>query len=261
MASPSLVVAVRELADRLRAILRALPRDEDPFEPKPGRKAAPSFLFEMVALVGLLQALKDRGWAVREALPRQRPLRFLRAPGRKDGTTYFEVQKGDTRLQVVHGSELRDAFNFTQAPDISLQRGTASTDPTYGDLIAMWDMKLKGRVVGPVDSRIEKTDLGTFVWMRRQLRLQPPGLADDVLDDFPAAFSVSGLIGNGNQPFVSAESLLEEGVSCVAPYETAASPAKPTRSEHLSSSHTSSPQPARRRSPRSPISKRVLNGS
>lgn len=232
MADSSLVGAVLDLGQRLGKVLKTLPK-ENPFEAASEQKTAASFLFEMHVLLGLLEGLRGRGWAISEAEPKAEPMRFLRAPGQKKGTTFFRAVKAPDDVQVVHGSGVLDRFGATQHPDISIQRGGTTLEPTVDDLVAMWDMKVTGDFDVPSNTRISRDEVASFHYMASELGLPKPGQGDEALEDFPIAFTVSGLIGNGQQPTTSSDSLLEKGFSCVAPYQDAKSFPRPLRDEHL----------------------------
>jgi hypothetical protein len=163
---------------------------ENPFESARGRTDAQSFLFEMHVLLGLLEGLRGRGWQVTEAAPQVEPMRFLRAPGNKRGTTFFRAKKAAEDVQVVHGSGVQDRFGASQHPDVSIQQADAGLEPTADDILAMWDMKLKGDFGISVDSRIEKDDVATFNLMVSELGLQPPGEA--------MSRSLLNLVSNGD---------------------------------------------------------------
>src|SRR2546429_237011 len=98
MAPASLVDQIRDLSGILGQILPLLPQ-EDLFRQPPGKKLAPSFLFEMKVLLGLLYSLKQAGWTIDIERPGGH-LRFVRAPAKKNTASYFRVSKYGANREI-----------------------------------------------------------------------------------------------------------------------------------------------------------------
>jgi hypothetical protein len=78
---------VVEPSIRSAQIARLLP-SEDPLRPAPGKKNAPSFLFEVKVLLALLSALRADGWNT-EPIKRNGRLRLVSSPAPKATGSYF----------------------------------------------------------------------------------------------------------------------------------------------------------------------------
>jgi hypothetical protein len=143
MASASLVDQVDAMSKRLKQIARLLP-NEHPLRSPKGQKNAPAFLFEFKILLEMLRALKQAGWTI-TVERRDGQIRFARAPRSKSTSSFFRIVKAGTAFQVTQGTQVADRHGEPRAPDICLQAGQAGENPTYKDVLAIWDAKLRGR--------------------------------------------------------------------------------------------------------------------
>jgi hypothetical protein len=240
MASPSLVDTVHQLSAELRGIANLLPH-EDPLQPPPGKENVPSFLFEISTLVALLRALKNQGWTI-TAEPRAGRVRLVRAPARKSTGSVFHIEKAPRKFQITQGTKVSDRHGEPRAPDICLQRGTASDSPTHHDVLAIWDAKLRGHSGLVTEERISDPEFRSFVMIRAWLAPpRPPN--DEPLADWPEAFRVCALISNGLRPTEPEAVLIEAGVSIVEQFGDEHTPAWPSRLDHIAAGEGVSKDP------------------
>ncbi len=229
MASPQVVDQIRQLSEMMEQIVTVLPQ-EDPFQPAGEEKPAAPFLFEMKILLELLLALKESGWIIDIERPGGR-IKFVRSPGKKATASFFRLSKDGTKRQITQGTRVKDPYDRPRAPDICLQDGDTGLEPTYKDVLALWDAKLRGKRETAAERRVTDAEFRSFAMIRKWL--QPPLPGNDVLGEFPPAFSVCALITNGKKPTEPAAVLLDEGVSVVATYAGVQSAIWPTRQEHI----------------------------
>jgi hypothetical protein len=233
MAPTSLVRGARELSKKINRVLAVLPPD-DILQLESNPPPAASFLFEMVALHGLLVELKSRGWALEPVTSPDGKHRFPRAPAKKANHTWVRIERRGVAYQLVHGTQIADVYGELRAPDLSLQRHDAPDDPSVEDVVAIWDAKLKGKTGKPCNARLTDNEFRSFLSMVKWLDVPAPGdVKEEVLAVFPPAFQVRGLITNGQAPSEPEQLLLDEHVSVTAGFTDASVPCWPDRASHL----------------------------
>lgn len=233
MVAPSLVSEVQKLSKLLGRALELQP-GEDPLAPRKGKKDTAAFLFEMKALFGLVLRLRRNGWAIQIVRPRDDgKMYFVRSPAKKDSGTYFVLLKDERALHLVHGTQIQDVHGKPRAPDLSLQHPQGGSHPTYSDVLAMWDAKLRGTSAKPTEERISDNEYARFAKVREWLKLPRPGGPDDVLSSWPPAFEVSGLITNGCQNTEPDTIYFADAVSIVDHYDGPSKQCHPSRQQHI----------------------------
>lgn len=232
MASSPLVTRAQELSQKVRAALDLLP-DDEPLDLSGEPTPASSFLFEMVVYHDLLLALQNSGWKL-TAVNGADKHRFAQAPGLKANFTDFKIARDQHDYQLVHGTAITDRYGEPRAPDISLQTGDAPDAPCGDHVIAVWDAKLRGSSGGLSKTRISDGEFRSFLSVVKWIPAPSPGDCDEVLDSFPVAFQVRGLITNGQRPSEPDEILRDEKVSICEAYVSSATPCLPSRKEQLS---------------------------
>ena len=229
MASAPLVDTVHQISRELRRVASLLP-NEDPLQPPPGTKNVPSFLFEIRVLLVLLRALKELGWTITFER-RSEHIRFVRSPAPKSTGSFFWITKDKSQFQITQGTQIIDRHGQPRAPDISLQSGTAGPAPTHGDVLAIWDAKLRGQSGRVTDKRVSDAEFRSFVMVRAWLA--PPLPGNDALSEWPVAFGVCALISNGRRPTEPEAVFIEAGVSVVEQFTDENTPTWPTRADHI----------------------------
>ncbi len=231
MAPPSLVDVdqVNKLSSRLETIARYLP-PEDPLSPAPGRKNAPSFLFEIKVLLDLLDVLSTSGWSIVTTY-REGRIRLVRAAAAKSMGSFFTITRGGSQFQIAQGTKILDIHDESRAPDISLQRKDSGDEPTYRDVLAIWDAKLRGQTGQTTKTRISDPEFRSFVLVRKWLKA-PCSTFDDIPADWPPAFRVCALISNGRSPSEPESVFIEGCISVVQKYEGANSEPWPSLQQH-----------------------------
>lgn len=240
-----MVMKLERLSKTLGEVLRLLP-DEDLAGSTTKPTDALDFLFEIKVLFSLLVYLTEDGWVVEVQNRQGNRIILPRKPGRKANFSYFSIEHSSTGLawQLVHGTQLEDPFGKLRAPDLSLQLPSASTAPTYQDIRAMWDAKLRGNDDGDIDIPMKDADYRSFVWVRDILRVPCPNDSNNPLDGWPPAFEVSGLITNGLGPTENIGIYINDGVSVTQHFQDANTPTYPSRRAHIEA-HTQENQPSR----------------
>lgn len=229
MASPSLVDQVRDLSRELRQVAALLPND-DPLQPPNGKKNAPSFLFEVRVLLALLRGLTRSGWRI-TVERRAGQVRLVRGPARKIRGSFFRVTRAETMFQLTQGTQVQDRHGEPRAPDICLQRGEAGDEPSFQDVLALWDAKLRGTSGKVTDEPVSDDALRSFAMIRAWLA--PPHPGEDPLSGWPDAFTVCAIVSNGRKPTEPVGVLIEAGVSIVEKFGDENTPAWPSRQEHI----------------------------
>jgi hypothetical protein len=229
MASPPLVDTVRQLSRELSGIARLLPK-EDPLQPPPGKPNVPSFLFEIRTLCVLLRALQKQGWNITIERRKGR-VHFVRAPAAKSTGSFFRIAMGQVEFQITQGTQVSDRHGEPRAPDICLQQGSAGDVPTYLDVLAIWDAKLRGQSGRVSNKCVSDAEFRSFVMVRAWLA--PPLPGKDPLDKWPEAFQVCALISNGRRPTEPEAVMIEAAVSVVERFGDEKTPAWPSRSDHI----------------------------
>lgn len=230
MASISLVDRVHELSERLAGVLSLLP-SEDPLLRASGEKDTADFLFEIVVLTELLVGIKPR--ATVSVVRRSDKIVLARKPAKKRNKTYFIVTFGEIKYELLHGIKVADRFTGTQAPDLTLQAASGDDEAEFSKVRAIWDAKLRGETGLAASERVSKGDLTSFLHMLDALAVPTPGDPRDVLDGWPKAFEVSGIISNGALPFAPRKLFLEKGCSATESFVDFSSHCQPSRAEHL----------------------------
>jgi hypothetical protein len=139
MANPTdrrLLRAVGDAAKALRSAAR-WPTSQRPVN------AADDFVYEIYVYIKLLLLLQ--GKCIVTYVPGSGRVihAFPRKPANKRGRPRFTVKSRHGDWQLCAGTKIRDLHGDSRAPDISLQRGTASEDPDLHDVAAIWDAKYK----------------------------------------------------------------------------------------------------------------------
>jgi hypothetical protein len=231
MASTAFVKRLRALAKELAAEVKHAPAlGPDDLAPTAKDEGRASKLLELQALYELSIWLSHHGWEV--SLAGHHPPRFVNRPLPKESASYFVITKAGRAYQLVHGTQINDQHGRPRAPDISLQKGSATNAPGVGDVIAIWDMKLRGDLGSSPAKRITDGELSRFLILMDWLEV--PGVAGSAtpLCEFPPAFEVSGLITNGRAPYEPVHVLCFEGISVTEHFANASTPTKPTRVDH-----------------------------
>jgi hypothetical protein len=233
MATPLLVNQVHSLSRRFQDLLRLLP-DEDPLEPRPGVKNAAPFLFEVEVMLELFKGLRGAATRARIKLVRRSGECVLaRAPRAKAEVSYFRLVMQRGEFQLVHGAKVADRFGTPRAPDLCLQRKEATDSPMHDDVLAIWDIKLRGESGDAESRRVSKGEFGYFVLLADVLAVPAPGPRVEFLRGWPSAFQVSGLITNGLAPLESDDLLLEKGICVVDQFSGQGSQGAPTWGDHV----------------------------
>lgn len=234
MASPQMVNNIQKLSKKLSQVINLLP-PEDLYGSVANSSDAANYLFEMKVLFTLLDHMTEHNW-IGSVENRQRNGNIVlpKNPGLKRNFSYFILENKviKKKWQVVHGTKIEDPFGELRAPDISLQVGHASNDPTYKDVKAIWDAKLRGQEDLVVSGKISDAEYRSFAWLKENLRVPRPRSAEDPLDGWPSAFEVSALITNGEGPVENDQVLLNNGVSITRHFQNATTPTHPPRHLH-----------------------------
>ncbi|KAA8782583.1 hypothetical protein EC604_01815 [Paenibacillus amylolyticus] len=229
-----MVKNIQKLSKDLSRVINLLPR-EDLYTSVANPNYAADYLFEMKVLFSLLDHMTKGGWSGSvENRQGQGNIVLPRKPGLKRNFSYFILENKVTKekWQVVHGTKIKDPFGELRAPDISLQVGNAGVNPTYRDIKAIWDAKLRGKEDSLTNKRISDSEYQSFAWLRENLRVPRPNSADDPLAGWPQAFEVSALITNGDGPTENDQVLLNNGVSITRHFQNATTPTHPRRQLH-----------------------------
>lgn len=229
MASPPLVDQVHDLSEGLRTLANLLP-NEHPLRPDPGKKNAPSFLFEIFVLLAMLRGLKRLGWEIVAQL-RDGKVRLVRGPAAKASGSYFRIARESTVLQVTQGTRIKDRLDRDRAPDLCLQRGDADDKPTFRDVLAIWETKLRGTTGEVTTKRISDSEFRSFAMIRDWLA--PPAPGEDPLSEWPAAFRVCAIVSNGRRPTEPRPVLIDARVSIVENFSDENTAIWPSRQEHI----------------------------
>jgi hypothetical protein len=231
-----MVSEIQELSKLLSRALRLQP-GEKPLPPRKGKKDTSAFLFEMKVLFGLLLRLRRNGWDIQIVRPyNDGKVSFVRNPAKKTSGTYFIISKDGLVFHLVHGTKIQDMHGEPRAPDISLQLPQGGDSPTYADVLAMWDAKLRGTNAGPAEERISDNEYARFAKVREWLQLPRPGTPNDTLDLWPPAFEVSGLISNGRRNTEPETIYFADAVSVVEHYDGPSKQCYPSRQQHINHS-------------------------
>ncbi len=204
--------------------------NEDPLRPPSGKKNAPSFLFEIKVLLDMLSALKRAGWTI-AVERRSGRIRLVRGPAPKSTGSFFRITRAESTFQITQGTQVKDRHGEPRAPDICLLLGSAGEQPTFCDVLALWDAKLRGKTGRITEDRISDGEFRSFAMVRSWLA--PPLPSGDHLAGWPPAFSVCALISNGRRPTEPIGVLFEAGVSVVEQYAGANTSAWPSRQDHI----------------------------
>ncbi len=236
MAASSLVGEIHRLSKSIGKVLGNLP-GIDPLGSE-SRKSTTAFLFEVRVLWILLLELERAGWNI-QTHPKSGRFTYARAPAKKGNRSYYKISNGPHTFHLCHGTMIVDRHDQPRAPDISLQSSDAGDDPTYEHVLAFWDMKWRGRLTPSSPSEFHSDDTVTdqefarFALLRKWLEPPAPGSASDVLDDWPPAFEVVGIITNGRMPTEPESVFLECQVSAVEHMASVEDQTQPTRTEHI----------------------------
>ncbi|WP_127587909.1 hypothetical protein [Paenibacillus koleovorans] len=233
MASPQMVDRILNLPRNLQNSMGLLPKD-DLYTSVTQRGDADNFLFELKVLFSLLDYLTTHGWRCTIANKQMSVIRLPRSPGLKKNFSYFVVEHTKTGQiwQIVHGTQIEDQFGEPRAPDISLQTENASIQPTYRDIKAIWDAKLRGTDDDLLDNVISDSEYRSFVWVKDKLRIPWPNSTEDVLAGWPPAFEVCALITNGKSPTENVKVFLSDHASITAQFKDASTPTFPRRMDY-----------------------------
>jgi len=234
MASPQMVNQILDLSRNLNKVMDLLPK-EDIYKSVTTIRDAENFLFELKVLFSLLDYLTSHDWICTiKNRQKMSGIRLPKSPGRKENFSYFMIEHKHSgqKWQVVHGTKIEDPFGEYRAPDISLQTEKASLKPTYRDIKAIWDAKLRGTDADLMDIVISDPEYRSFVWVKDKLKIPWPNSEGDVLDGWPPAFEVCALITNGKSPTENEKVFRSDRVSITAQFMDAATPTFPRRNEH-----------------------------
>ncbi|QTH42028.1 hypothetical protein J4772_31705 [Cohnella sp. LGH] len=225
---------IQKLSKNLSQVIGLLP-SEDLYGSVAKSTDAADYLFEMKVLFSLLDHMTENSWTGSiENRQHNGDIVLPRKPGLKRNFSYFILENKVTKKkwQVVHGTKIKDPFGELRAPDISLQVEHAGVTPTYKDVKAIWDAKLRGQEDSVARGRISDHEYQSFAWLRENLRVPRPNSADDPLAGWPPAFEVSALITNGDGPTENDQVLLNNGVSITRHFQNATTPTHPPRHLH-----------------------------
>lgn len=232
MASVSVVSDVRRLAAALSSVVQALPPPTaHEFDPEKRDANNAAFLFELKILYTVLARLAADGWQVWVERKGAR-IHFVRRPMPKAEASHFLIERAGAQYQFVHGTQVEDIVGEPRAPDITLQKGNASENPKWGDVIAMWDAKLRGTTSAPSDKRVDDKEFARFVQVMELLHVPNVHDSDVPFAELPACIEVSGIITNGRGPSEKPPFFFFYGASVVEQFLHADSPMSPTRAEH-----------------------------
>lgn len=233
MASTQMVDRILKLSRNLEVALSLLPNDSLQSSVNNGSKDE-SFLFELKVLFSLLDYLTTHDWKCTIANRQASVIRLPRSPGLKRNFSYFVIEhlKTGEIWQIVHGTQIADPFGAPRAPDISLQTNTAGLQPTFSDVKAIWDVKLRGTDDALQDSIINDSEYRSFVWIKDKLQVPWPHSAQDVLEGWPPAFEVCALITNGRRPTENIDVLLADRTSITAQFVDVNTQTFPSRTDY-----------------------------
>jgi hypothetical protein len=234
MASPQMVNRILDLSRNLRNAMNLLPTD-DLYTVDTKRGDAENFLFELKVLFSLLNYLTTHGWKCTVANRQSSSvIRLPKSPGLKQNFSFFIIEHAKTgrKFQVVHGTQIEDRLGEPRAPDISLQTENASLRPSFRDVKAIWDAKLRGTVDDVSDNVISDAEYRSFVWVKDKLGIPWPNSSEDVLAGWPPAFEVCALITNGKCPTENVQVFLADRTSITAQFTDAKTQTFPKRIDH-----------------------------
>ncbi|MGO4372295.1 hypothetical protein AB4Z21_16295 [Paenibacillus sp. MCAF20] len=198
------------------------------------RGDAENFLFELKVLFSLLNYLTTHDWKCTVANKQSNVIRLPKSPGFKRNFSYFDIEHSNSgqKWQVVHGTQIEDRLGEPRAPDISLQTENASLSPSYRDVKAIWDAKLRGTDDDVSDNIISDSEYRSFVWVKEKLGIPLPNSTEDVLAGWPPAFEVCSLITNGKCPTENTKVFLADSTSITAQFIDAKTQTFPKRIDH-----------------------------
>ena len=138
----------RDLLDAARGLGHSLsqaavwPNTGDVFEVKDDG------VYELYCLARLVEALLGAGDYELRYVAGTGALRniFAKAPANKTGRPRFDVVSnatGATLFQICHGTAIRDVDGVSRHPDISFQKGNATDDPDFSEVVMIWDAKFR----------------------------------------------------------------------------------------------------------------------
>ncbi len=157
MANPTDRRLLKAVSDAARALKKAArwPTSQRPFS------VTDDFVYEIYVYVKLLVLLQGQFQVTYVPGSGRVAHAFPRKPANKRGRPRFMLTSAKGDWQLCAGTKVRDLHGDTRAPDISLQRGTASEDPNLDDVDAIWDAKYKSS-----GSRISSHEFSEFArWL------------------------------------------------------------------------------------------------
>jgi hypothetical protein len=121
---------------------------------------ADDFIYEMYVLLRLIDDLIKTYKVVYDPGVGKHMYCFPYKPSNKRGRPRFLIHDSTNNTliyQICAGTKISDIHNKQRSPDISFQKGNSPENPSYKDVVMLWDAKFRAR-----NGRISHPELSEF---------------------------------------------------------------------------------------------------